>query len=146
MKKPIMLALISCPLFWMAAGPDVLAQSAPNVEQPGFKAAPSCKKLPSGKRILKLDLKPDSELSDLIGWVSMVTCTSFIVPDGVAIKGKKVTIMSPQLMTIEEAHQLFIDTLASVNLKVQSEGTFQRIVEVKTRPGAAPSAPAPSGR
>jgi hypothetical protein len=140
MNKSIMLALISCPVFWMAAAPAALAEAPPKVEQPGSKEITSCKKLPPGKRILKLDLKPDSEVSDLVGWISMVTCKQFIVPDDVAIKGKKVTIMSPQLMTIEEAYQLFIDTLASVNLKVQPEGTFLRIVEVKPRPGAAPAA------
>jgi type II secretory pathway component GspD/PulD (secretin) len=140
MNKSIMLALISCPVFWMAAAPAALAEAPPKVEQPAAKMVTSCKKLPPGKRILKLDLKPDSEVSDLIGWISMVTCKQFVVPDDVAIKGKKVTIMSPQLMTIEEAYQLFTNTLASVNLKVQPEGTFLRIVEVKPRPGAAPAA------
>jgi type II secretory pathway component GspD/PulD (secretin) len=137
MNKSIGLTLVSCSLLGMAAGSDVWARSPPTVEPPASNAVTSCKKLPPGKRILKLNLKPDSEVSDLIGWISMITCKSFIVPDDVAIKGKKVTILSPQLMTVEEAYQLFVNTLATVNLKVQPEGKVLRIVEVKPRQAPA---------
>ncbi len=40
----------------------------------GEKEFNSCKKFPSGKRIVKLNRKPDTELGDLISWISSITC------------------------------------------------------------------------
>jgi hypothetical protein len=146
MSKSITSSLISCLLALMTQGSMAMAQPSTPQPPPGEGATPPpgekefnrCKKIPGGKRILKLNMKPDSEVSDLIAWISMVSCAQFIVPADTPVKGKKVTIMTTQLMTLEEAYQLFLDTLASVNLKVEPEGKFLRIVEVKPRTGAAP--------
>jgi len=45
----------------------------------GEKEFNSCKKYPSGKRIVKLNLKPDTELGDLISWISSITCKQFLL-------------------------------------------------------------------
>ncbi len=97
------------------------------VELPGEKEFNSCKKLPPGKRIVKLNLKPDTELIDLIGWISSITCSQFLVT--IPLQGKKVTVIAPQLITPEEAYRLFYAALESVGLTVEPSGKFLRIVE-----------------
>jgi hypothetical protein len=83
---------------------DPAAAAAGVVEIPGEKEFNSCKKLPAGKRIVRLNLKPDTEVMDLIGWISSITCAQFIV--SVPLQGKKLTIVSPQLITPEEGIRL----------------------------------------
>ena len=51
-------------------------------------------KLPAGKRLVKLNLKPSTEIPDLVAWISSVTCKPFILPSGIA-SGKTVTVVSP---------------------------------------------------
>ena len=109
-----------------AAGPA--KPGAPGVvELPGEKEFNSCKKLPPGKRIVKLNLKPESDVIDLIGWISSITCSQFLV--SIPLQGKKVTIIAPQLITPEEAYRLFFAALESVGLTVEPSGKFLRIVE-----------------
>jgi general secretion pathway protein D len=98
-------------------------------ELPGEKEFNQCKKLPPGKRILKFNFKPDSELTDLIGWISTISCTQFIIPSQVPLAGKKVTILAPQLITPEEAYRLFLAALDASNLTVESTGKFLKIIE-----------------
>jgi len=109
-----------------AAGPA--KPGAPGVvELPGEKEFNSCKKLPPGKRIVKLNLKPETDVIDLIGWISSITCSQFLV--SIPLQGKKVTIIAPQLITPEEAYRLFFAALESVGLTVEPSGKFLRIVE-----------------
>jgi general secretion pathway protein D len=106
---------------------DPAAPAAGIVEIPGEKEFNSCKKLPAGKRIVRLNLKPDTEVMDLIGWISSITCAQFIV--SVPLQGKKLTIVSPQLITPEEAYRLFFSALDSLGLTVEPTGKFLRVVE-----------------
>jgi general secretion pathway protein D len=106
---------------------DPAAAAAGIVEIPGEKEFNSCKKLPAGKRIVRLNLKPDTEVMDLIGWISSITCAQFIV--SVPLQGKKITIVSPQLITPEEAYRLFFSALDSLGLTVEPTGKFLRVVE-----------------
>jgi general secretion pathway protein D len=87
-----------------------------------------CRKLPAGKRVVRLNLKPNTDVPDLIAWISSVTCKQFVLPAGLGA-GKTVTIVSPQLITPEEAYRLFIDALDSVGLTVYPSGRFLRVIE-----------------
>ncbi len=89
----------------------------------------SCRKFPAGKRIVKLNLKPDTELADLVAWISSITCKQFILPGNVASTSKKVTIYAPQLITPEEAYRLFLDALDSVGLTIERTGRLLQIIE-----------------
>src|SRR6185312_2033854 len=103
----------------------------------GEKEFNSCKKFPSGKRIVKLNLKPDTELGDLIAWISSITCKQFLLPGTIPANSKKVTIVAPELITPEEAYRLFLGALDSVGLTVQPSGKVLRIIETanaKTAP------------
>ncbi len=103
----------------------------------GEKEFNSCKKFPAGKRIVKLNLKPDTELGDLISWISSITCKQFLLPGTIPANSKKVTIVAPELITPEEAYRLFLGALDSVGLTVQPDGKVLRIIETanaKTSP------------
>jgi type II secretory pathway component GspD/PulD (secretin) len=96
----------------------------------------SCRKLPQGKR-LRLNLKPNTELVDLISWISAITCKPFIVPGTIPAHGKTVTIIAPQPITTAEAYDLFLAALDSVGLTVYASGGFLRVIEtskVKSAP------------
>ena len=99
----------------------------------------SCRKLPPGKRLLKLNLKPDTEVADLVAWISAITCKPFVIPGSIAAAGHKVTIVSPEPLTPEDAYGLFLAALDSVGLAVYPAGGVLRIIEAR----AAPHAPIP---
>jgi general secretion pathway protein D len=101
-------------------------------------ASHQCRKLPAGKRVVRLNLKPNADVADLVAWISSVTCKQFLLPAGLGA-GKTVTVFSPQLITPEEAYRLFLDALDSVGLTVVPSGRFLRIIEV----GEARKSPIP---
>jgi len=88
----------------------------------------TCTRLPAGKRVVKLNLKPETEIADLVGWISSITCKQFVLPD-VPASHAKVTIVAPSLITSGEAYRLFLDALDSVGLTVYPSGPFFRIIE-----------------
>ena len=77
---------------------------------------------------MKLNLKPETEVADLVAWISSITCKQFVLPD-VPASHAKVTIVAPSLITSGEAYLLFLDALDSVGLTVYPAGPFLRIVE-----------------
>ena len=89
----------------------------------------TCQKLPAGKRVAKLNLKPDSDLVDLVAWISSITCRQFVLPGTIAAGGKKVTIVAPGLMTREEAYRAFLNALEAIGLTVVRTGKFLTIIE-----------------
>jgi type II secretory pathway component GspD/PulD (secretin) len=138
-------ALAGAPLTARAAGspaarPAVEKRDARHESVPGAdgdRPTNTCRKLPAGKRIVRLNLKPETTVADLVGWISSITCTPFIVPSTLGAESKKVTIVSPALITREEAYRLFLGALDSVGLTVYPEGKFQRVIEApkaKTSP------------
>jgi len=117
--------------------PGAAATTDSNGTVIGEKEFNSCKRFPSGKRIVKLNLKPDTELGDLISWISSITCKQFLLPGTIPANSKKVTIVAPELITPEEAYRLFLGALDSVGLTVQPSGNVLRIIETpnaKTSP------------
>jgi general secretion pathway protein D len=107
----------------------VLSTAAPALAAGAPEATTSCRKLPPGKRIVKLSLKPDTNVADLVAWISSVTCKQFILPGTIPATSKTVTIVSPRLLTPEEAYNLFLDALDSVGLTVYRTGAFYRVIE-----------------
>ena len=105
-----------------------VAAPAPGVAAPDDGAVTSCRKMPPSKR-LKLNLKPNTELGDLIAWIAAITCKQFVLPGTIASAGKTVTIIAPQPLTSAEAYQLFLQALDSVGLTVYQSGRFMRVIE-----------------
>jgi hypothetical protein len=123
-------------LFGAVAGPASMSLAAEGGATPA-PAVPlarasgdgdSCRRLPAGKR-LKLNLKPNTDLVDLVSWISAITCKRFIVPGTIPPQSRTVTIIAPRSMTVAEAYDLFLDALESVGLTVYSSGGALRVIE-----------------
>lgn len=113
-----------------------LALGASRPEPAAPAAANSCRKLPPGKRVVKLNLKPDTALPDLVAWISAITCKDFLLVGGGVADSAKVTIVAPELLSTEDAYRLFLDALDSVGLTVYPAGRFMRIVETSKAKGS----------
>jgi general secretion pathway protein D len=116
-------------------GPAAAAASE-RARAPASTGGDSCRKLPEGKR-LRLNLKPNTELVDLVSWISVITCKHFIVPGSIPSQGKTVTIIAPQPITAGEAYDLFLAALDSVGLTVYPTAGVLRVIEtsrVKSAP------------
>lgn len=112
------------------------APNPPRAAVPEMDSSDACRKMPAGKR-LKLNLKPNTEVVDLVSWISAITCKRFIVPGNLPTQGKTVTIIAPQPITASEAYDLFLDALDSVGLTVYPAGRTLRLIEtskVKSAP------------
>ena len=107
---------------------------APSATEPMHlpRGADVCKKVPPGKRVVRLRLKPDANLGDLVAWISSITCKSFLVPGTIPADSKKVTIIAPGVMTPEEAYGVFLNALDSVGLTVEPSDWFLRIIETSS--------------
>lgn len=114
----------------LLAGPVGLARGA----ERGRSKAPAGCKPPSPKLKIKVNLKPDTEVADLIAWYSTLTCTPLLVSSGVAIAGKKVTILSPTPVTVAEIGSLFRGALESVGLTLERDGKFLYVIDATRAP------------
>ncbi len=98
----------------------------------------TCRRIPAGQRVVRLNLKPETDVADLVAWISTITCKTFVVPGPIAT-GKKVTIYSPGLITGAEAYRLFLAALDSVGLTVYRADNLWRVIEApKARTSAIP--------
>jgi len=88
---------------------------------------PSCEPQ-ANKRTVKLTFAPDTSLEDLIAWIAMSTCKTFLLP-GTIPADQRVTVIGPELITPEEAYRLFLGAVESLGLTVEKAGRFLRIVE-----------------
>jgi hypothetical protein len=97
----------------------------------------TCRKSPARNGLVKVSLKPDTNVDDLVVWISSITCRQFVWSEAVAARNKKVTIVAPLPMTTRQAFGLFLNALDSIGLTVEPSGSFWRIVEthkVKSTP------------
>lgn len=86
-----------------------------------------CKRFPAHRRV-KLTLKPDSELHDLVAWISGMTCRRFIITGN--IRAPKITIVSPTPITPAEAYRAFLSSLNALGLTVQPSGGYLKIIQI----------------
>jgi len=89
----------------------------------------SCRRLPEGKPIVRLDLRPDTDVMDILGWIHSITCQPFLMP--ASVRGRTVTVKTYRLLTVEECNYVFLAALNSVGLAVEDAGQSLRVVEVK---------------
>ena len=93
---------------------------------PGEKEFNECLRIPPGRRV-KITLKQESDLMDLVGWISSMTCRKFIV--ATSLRAQKVTIVSPVPVTPGEAYRAFLSALEVMGLTVAPAGTYLKIVQ-----------------
>ncbi|MES1157656.1 MAG: hypothetical protein ABUL67_01025 [Haliangium ochraceum] len=89
----------------------------------------ACRQLPAKHAIVRLNLKPETDIVDLVAWISSITCRQFLLPGAILAANKKITVYAPQLITPDGAYHLFLSALDSVGLTVQKSGRFFRIIE-----------------
>jgi general secretion pathway protein D len=122
----LLMAVAGAPLSAARAAPR--SPSAVSVPARASDAGDSCQRMPAGKR-LKLNLKPNTDLVDLVSWISAITCKQFIIPGTIPPQSKTVTIVAPQTITAAEAYDLFLTALESVGLTVYASGRVLQVVE-----------------
>ncbi len=81
---------------------------------------------PSNVRV-HIDFR-EAELQDVVMWISALTGRNFIIADTINAS-KKITIISPQPVSIAEAYRAFIAALNMNGLTVVPFGRFLKIVE-----------------
>jgi type II secretion system GspD-like secretin len=125
-RELVALLLLVAAMSGQASAASTAERSIPAA--PASSGGDACRRLPAGKR-LKLNLKPNTELVDLVSWISAITCKQFILPASIPSQGKTVTIIAPQAITVGEAYRLFLDALDAVGFTVYRSGTFLRVIE-----------------
>lgn len=101
------------------------------------------------KKSVWVNLKPETELKDLVGWAMTFTCKNFVYSSNIAsARSGKVTIIAPKQMSPSQAWRLFLVSLQTMNLTVVPKGNILEIVETARakeqplpvyRPGAVAS-------
>jgi general secretion pathway protein D len=105
--------------------PGSTADAGTAKDDPNFN---ECKNIP-GYRKMKVTLKPESTLADLVSWISSITCKRFIVSAG--LRAQRVTIYSPSEVTAYEAYKAFLSALEAMNLTIQQSGQYYKIIEIQ---------------
>jgi hypothetical protein len=123
---PLALVMLAAPV--AAGSPDGGAAATRNAAPQAGTG--SCRP-PKDSALVKVTLKPDSEVIDMIAWYATTTCTGVLVSTGTALAGKKVTILAPEPITIAELRRLFHASLASVGLVAEREGKFLQILDAR---------------
>jgi general secretion pathway protein D len=91
----------------------------------------TCHKLPRGKHLLPVSLKPETDVDHLVAWLSSITCKAFVYSGALTAHNRNVTIVVPALVTPAEAYRLVLDALNSVGLTLQPSGGFFQIIETQ---------------
>ncbi len=86
----------------------------------------TCDRQPAGARF-RITLEEQAELGDLVRWMTSVSCQKFIWDP--AVRGGKVTIISPEPVTIEQAYAAFYSALQTMGLTVEEAGGYYKIIE-----------------
>jgi type II secretory pathway component GspD/PulD (secretin) len=123
------------------AGPLLAAPAWAAPTAPPPEAGP-CRPM-SARAKIKVNLKPDTEVADLVTWYSRLTCTPLLVSSGTPTAGKKVTLMTPTSMTRAQLDHLFLSALDSVGLTLEADGKFLYVIDAaKARHSNTPVIPA----
>src|SRR5262249_12499665 len=97
--------------------PSALPAEAPGEDSELYK----CRQFSPNERI-RVTLKPDTGLTDLVAWVMSFTCKSFIFGNAISGRASKVTIIAPAQMTPPDAYRLFLVALQTMNLTIVPKG------------------------
>ncbi|HLT39466.1 MAG TPA: type II secretion system secretin GspD [Enhygromyxa sp.] len=86
----------------------------------------SCKKWPADKKFT-ITVPPESELEQLVRWMMSISCQKFIW--NAKIRSGKVTILSPEPVSLREAYAAFYAAIEGMGLTVEPAGDYFKIVE-----------------
>jgi general secretion pathway protein D len=94
----------------------------PTGDEPPFR----CKAHPGP---VVVTFKADAEVKDLIAWAVGFTCKNVLLDPRIAATGRRISIITPGQMSPDDAYQVFLAALATINLTVVPRGNTLRIVE-----------------
>ncbi|MFO7564670.1 MAG: type II secretion system secretin GspD [Enhygromyxa sp.] len=112
-----------------ASPPPSSAPPGTGVEMSGDEAGlgpNSCKKWPANKKFT-ITVPPEAELEQLVRWMSTISCQKFIW--NAKIRSGKVTILSPEPVSLREAYAAFYAAIEGMGLTVEPAGDYFKIVE-----------------
>lgn len=85
-----------------------------------------CKKWPANKKFT-ITVPREAELEQLVQWMMSISCQKFIW--NAKIRSGKVTILSPESVSLREAYAAFYAAIESMGLTVEPAGDYFKIVE-----------------
>lgn len=103
----------------------------------------TCRKQPRGAKF-RITLPKEAELEDLVNWMMSISCQKFILD--LKARAGKVTILSPEPVTIDEAYAAFYAALQTMGLTVEPSGKYFKIVETAEVKGRTLPVYGPEGR
>lgn len=113
-----------------SSAPPTTASPGGDVELSGDEAPVggpnSCKKWPANKKFT-ITVPPESELEALVRWMMSISCQKFIW--NAKIRSGKVTILSPEPVSLQEAYAAFYAAIEGMGLTVEPAGDYFKIVE-----------------
>ena len=109
--------------------PEGSSESAPSAPSSPAPKAPA-KKIAPGQEMVSIDFPDATSLKDIIKAVSSWTGKNFILGQGVS-SSAKVSIISPQQVTKEEAYQAFISALNVAGYTTVDTGKAVKIVSTR---------------
>jgi general secretion pathway protein D len=95
-------------------------------DEAGFGGGNTCKKWPADKKFT-ITVPAESELEALVRWMMSISCQKFIW--NAKIRSGKVTILSPEPVSLREAYAAFYAALEGMGLTVEPAGDYFKIVE-----------------
>lgn len=87
-----------------------------------------CERQPPSARF-RITLEHEAQLTDLVRWMSSVTCERFIW--GAGVRDGKVTVIAPEAVTMQQAYAAFYAALETMGLTVEETGGYLKVVESK---------------
>ncbi len=114
-----------------SSGSSGSASSGPSAKAPvvAAKTAPG-KKVPPGQDLVSIDFPEPTAIKDIIKAVSQWTGRNFIIGQNVS-SGTKISIISPQQVTREEAYQAFLSALNVSGFTTVDTGKTVKIVPTR---------------
>lgn len=88
----------------------------------------SCQRQPLHARF-RITLEKEAQLTDLVRWMSSVSCDRFIW--GAGVRDGKVTVIAPEAVTMQQAYAAFHAALETMGLTVEETEGYLKIVESK---------------
>jgi general secretion pathway protein D len=110
------------------APPRTSTSTSPELsgDEAGSAGPNACKKWPANKKFT-ITIPRDAELEQLVQWMMTISCQKFIWNE--KIRSGKVTILSPEKVSLSEAYAAFYAAIESMGLTVEPAGDYFKIVE-----------------
>jgi hypothetical protein len=116
-------------LLCLVTSPGGAAHAAPApAPAPAKQAFLACRKDPNARDMVKMNIKPRSQLRDVVSFMSTLSCQPLFFADDVSLD-HEVTLSTPKLLSWAEAYDVFMAALKSAGLSLRPEGKVLRIVK-----------------